>query len=146
MEFTSNSALETQKIAAQLAAEVLNKPAQTTATVITLAGELGAGKTTFAQGFTRALGIDEKVKSPTFLLIKSYALRSKSYVLLYHIDCYRIHDPKELVSVGLQDILSDPHHMVLIEWPERIESALPPQRTKINFEHVDENTRKIIIT
>lgn len=143
MEFVSHSTQETQNIAAQLARETLEKPAGSQAQVIALEGELGAGKTTFVQGFLHSLGIQEKVKSPTFLLMKEYALASHR---LYHLDCYRLASSADLIPLEIPSILENPQNIVLVEWPERVDDILPAERTTVHIDHISETERKIIIT
>jgi tRNA threonylcarbamoyladenosine biosynthesis protein TsaE len=89
--------------------------------VIHLVGELGAGKTTFARALLAALGVGERVKSPTYSLIESYRAADLD---AHHLDLYRIADPGELEWLGLAD-LCGPHALLLIEWPERGAGALP---------------------
>lgn len=89
--------------------------------VIYLHGELGAGKTTFARALLIALGVGERIKSPTYSLIESYPANGRT---AWHLDLYRIADPGELEWLGL-DALGDPAAIVLIEWPERGRGALP---------------------
>jgi len=144
MELLSQSPQETQDIAAKLAAKVLLIKPEGTAAIIALEGDLGAGKTTFVQGFTKALGINEAVKSPTFLLIKKYAAQDKRH--LYHIDCYRVNDYHELLSLEIEEILKDPSNIVLIEWAERIAPILPTDRITVNLQHLAHDTRRISIT
>ena len=84
-------------------------------TVVTLAGELGAGKTTLAQALCRGYGVREPVTSPTFALVHEYRA-PRSAVL--HLDLYRLQGPHELASIGWEDMLSS-GALVLIEWPER---------------------------
>ena len=136
----------------ELGHSVLNRislSGQKDAMVITLEGELGAGKTTFVKGLAKILGIKAKVKSPTFTLMKKYKLpkgrklKAKNY--LYHLDCYRLKNHKDLLVLGIKDILKDKDNLLLIEWPERIRKILPKKHIKINIEHVDKNTRKIEI-
>lgn len=88
--------------------------------VIHLRGDLGAGKTTFARALLRALGIDARIKSPTYSLVESYALGE---LAIHHLDLYRIADPGELEWLGLPD-LATARHLILIEWPERAGDAL----------------------
>ena len=119
------------------------------ALVVALEGELGAGKTTFVKGLAKILGIKAKIKSPTFTLIKKYKLgknsKLKSKKYLYHIDCYRLKDHKDMLVLGMKDMLKDKDNLILIEWPERIRKILPKKHIKIKIDHIDKNTRKISI-
>jgi len=99
--------------------------------VVYLHGDLGAGKTTFARAFLRALGVGERVKSPTYSLIEGYDLEGRR---AFHLDLYRIADPGELEWLGL-DSLAEPGAIVLVEWPERGTGALPPVDLEIRFRH-----------
>ncbi len=89
--------------------------------VFYLHGPLGAGKTSFARALLTALGVGERVKSPTYSLIEGYVAQGRP---AWHLDLYRIADPAELEWLGL-DALSDPAAIVLVEWPERGTGALP---------------------
>ena len=89
--------------------------------VVYLHGELGAGKTSFARALLGALGVGERIKSPTYSLVESYRAQGR---VAWHLDLYRIADPGELEWLGL-DALSDPAALVLVEWPERGAGALP---------------------
>jgi tRNA threonylcarbamoyl adenosine modification protein YjeE len=146
MKYISKSSIETKKIAAELAARVLKRRPGAQAFIITLEGELGAGKTTFVQGFVGELGINEKVKSPTFLLIKNYRLANSRFKDLYHIDCYRIDNWKELEPLEIKQILNNPENIVLVEWPERISPIIPRVQIRVKLEHINPETRSIEIT
>lgn len=100
--------------------------------VIHLIGELGAGKTTFARALLGALGVGERIKSPTYSLIESYHVADLD---VHHLDLYRIADAGELEWLGLPDLCS-PHALMLIEWPERGAGALPQPDLAITLEHV----------
>lgn len=99
--------------------------------VVFLRGELGAGKTTFARGLLRSLGVGERVKSPSYSLLERYVVNGRD---AFHLDLYRIADAGELEWLGL-DELDVPHSIVLIEWPERGGSALPPPDLEVVLEH-----------
>ncbi len=111
---------EAQSLVARLA------PKSAGATLITLTGELGAGKTTFTQEVARALGVTEQVTSPTFVLEKIYELPSQdSFSKLVHIDAYRLNGGAELAALGFDSLAADAKNLIIIEWPERIADALP---------------------
>ncbi|HEY4143891.1 tRNA (adenosine(37)-N6)-threonylcarbamoyltransferase complex ATPase subunit type 1 TsaE [Pinirhizobacter sp.] len=99
--------------------------------VVYLHGDLGAGKTTFARAFLQALGVGERVKSPTYSLVESYDLPGQ---VAWHLDLYRIADPGELEWLGL-DALSDEASLVLVEWPERGADALPAADVHLRLAH-----------
>lgn len=90
--------------------------------VITLRGDLGAGKTTLVRGLLRALGFTGRVKSPTYTLVEAYNL---SRLHLYHFDFYRFQDPREWNEAGFREVAGT-EAICLIEWPERARGQLPP--------------------
>lgn len=98
---------------------------------IHLAGPLGAGKTTFARALLRALGAGERIKSPTYTLIESYAL---SGLAAQHLDLYRIAAAEELEWLGLRDLADGPV-LWLVEWPERGVGAIPPPDLTVSLAH-----------
>ncbi len=116
------------------------------ATVIALRGNLGAGKTTFVQGFLRGLGVRSKITSPTFVILKKYKLKNlKTYKFVYHLDCYRVKSPKEVSEINFKEIFANPSNIVLIEWPERISKIIPKNSIRIKFDYGrKENERKLI--
>lgn len=112
--------------------------------VICLTGDLGAGKTHFAKGVARGLGIPDTVTSPTFTLINEYSGRLR----LYHVDAYRLCDPDEAYDLGLEEYLYG-DGATLIEWPDRIAELLPADRLDIEItrdDGADENAREIQFT
>lgn len=142
--YKTNSSKDTQKIAVDLAKKFSATKAKKNALVFALQGDLGSGKTTFTQGFLRALGVKRNITSPTFVLIKNYKLQTKSYKFLYHVDCYRIKKPSELTDLGFKAILNNPKNIVLIEWPERIRKILPKNFIWLKFEHGEKENQRII--
>ena len=110
--------------------------------ILLLIGELGAGKTTFVQGLAEGLGIDPKlISSPTFVLIQEY---EGGKLPLYHVDAYRIRDPRELSEVGLEEYF-ERGGVVVIEWGDKLKELVPSQAIEVHFEIVDEYRRKIRI-
>ena len=95
------------------------------AAIIALTGELGAGKTTFVQALAKALGVQDTAQSPTYVLMKSYPISYKQFTKLIHIDAYRLEKAEEFETLKPESFLSDPHNLVCVEWPERIEGKLP---------------------
>jgi tRNA threonylcarbamoyladenosine biosynthesis protein TsaE len=108
--------------------------------VVLLIGSLGAGKTTLAKGIVRGLGAaePEDVSSPTFTLIHEYGTGGR----VYHIDLYRLDEPREVATLGLDEIF-DRDAVVLIEWGERFPQLLPAERTEIRIRTTENDAREI---
>lgn len=118
------------------------------ALVVGLYGDLGSGKTAFVKQVAEHLGITNTVTSPTFVIEKIYKLPEGSLLEddilhIIHIDAYRLESGDELTMLGWEQITSDPHNIIFIEWPERVKDILPKDIKKISFTFVDENTRDI---
>lgn len=104
------------------------------ATLVTLSGELGAGKTAFTQSVAKALGITDAVTSPTFVLEKIYALPAQaSFTHLIHIDAYRLTDGAELAALGFDEAMSGAENLIMLEWPERVADMLPDADVRITL-------------
>ena len=116
--------------------------------IIALSGNLGGGKTTFTKGLAEALRIEETVTSPTFVMLKVYPakLSDGKKIEFIHIDAYRAETIEDIKSVGIEDFLDRDDVVLVIEWPEKIVEILPENVIKIDFEFIDENTRKISIS
>ena len=159
MIIISKSPSETKNLARKflkewLAAVMTNKISPL---AVCLEGELGGGKTTFAQGIAEALGIKEAVTSPTFLIMKKYQVQGKRFtelssvnpelssVNLYHFDCYRVKDAREILDLGWEEIIKEKNNIILIEWAEKIKKILPKNSVWIKFGFVNESRRKIEI-
>jgi tRNA threonylcarbamoyladenosine biosynthesis protein TsaE len=132
--FESRSPVETWRLGARLGR------ALAAGDVVALRGPLGAGKTAFAQGVARGLGVPARtrVASPTFTIVNEHAGR----VPLYHIDLYRIGDPGELEEIGLREYLSGAG-VAVVEWFERAPEAQPAELLEIEFEPGFENQRRL---
>lgn len=155
MESRTISSLEEM---ADFAKEVLEniEPSESSATVLSLKGDLGAGKTAFVKALAAELGVEEHVTSPTFVIMKSYGLHddevtsSKEQVpnkgrfkTLIHVDAYRLESAHELTILGWKNIMAEPSTLIALEWPERVPEAVPEGAIKIEFEYVDEHTRHV---
>lgn len=104
---------------------------------ITLSGDLGAGKTTFARGFLRALGYQGAVKSPTYTIVEPYeGLGRSGDIKLFHFDFYRIKEVEELELMGIRDYFEQ-NAIILIEWPEQSGDLLPQIDLVCYIEHHD---------
>lgn len=124
---------ETRALAAALAE--LARPGD----LLLLAGDLGAGKTAFAQGFARGLGIDEIVTSPTFTLARYYRGRMG----LHHLDVYRVEDLAEVLDLDLPELLDD-DAVVLIEWGDAIAAALPADYLEVRLQLGDADDDRVL--
>ncbi len=136
-KYLSKSENETKALAEELAKKLKGH-------IFALTGELGAGKTVFAQGFARGLGIKDKIISPTFVLIRQHKIPHTNKTL-YHIDLYRLENITDLESLGLSEILTDPQSIVLIEWAEKAGQLLPEDTVKINISKGEGQNRIITI-
>ena len=133
MEIITQSAQQTQKLGEKIGRDL--KPP----VFIALYGELGSGKTTFIQGLAKGLGIKKRITSPTFVFIKKYQPN------FYHIDLYRIEQTKEVKSLDLEEIFSEPKAVIAIEWAKKIKEILPKKRIDIWFNYLNNNKRRILI-
>jgi tRNA threonylcarbamoyladenosine biosynthesis protein TsaE len=133
IKFHTISSAQTAKLAEMFAQNVKNK------TVILLRGSLGSGKTTFAQGFAKGLGIEEIVNSPTFNIVKVYNYEKNN---LYHIDAYRLENNQK--DIGLSEYINSPG-IVIIEWPEFVSSIIPKNNISIEMINEGDDKRTVIV-
>jgi len=148
--FTKNPS-QTKKLGEALAKEILSPHhvfggGQKRALIIGLMGDLGGGKTTFLQGFARVLGIEEKILSPTFIIMRKFEIRKPRFGNFYHFDCYRIEKPKEILDLGFKKIISNPKNIVAVEWADRVSKALPKDTLWLEFEFINKNSRRITLS
>lgn len=148
LKLITRSPKETKLFAQNLAQKIASRQfLGKTAVILTLSGNLGSGKTVFAQGFCRFFKVKQKIVSPTFVLMKSFRLRSPKikFQRIYHLDCYRLQKPKEILALGFKKIISEPQNIVLIEWPKKIKKFLPRKTIKIRFQHGLKENERIIM-
>ena len=143
VEYTINLGKELGK---QILKDLKERPC-----VIAIQGDLGAGKTHFASGVAKGLGIQQMIKSPTFILCNEYNFQinteNKKNLTYYHIDTYRMNNESDLLNIGFQDMISEPN-IILIEWADRVLPILEKFKDQCNFiwlrfDYIDENTRII---
>ncbi len=134
MKKISKGTKDTKKIAQSFLKNILRKK-HLNAHVVALSGELGAGKTTFTQHLAKEFGVKRKIISPTFVLIRRYQLNKGKYKQLYHLDAYRLKSGEDLLKLGWKEIISNPEHLVLIEWPENVKKVMPKKHTRIKIVH-----------
>jgi len=137
----SDSVEKTQELAEKFVAKL--KPNKDGATVVCLFGDLGSGKTVFVKQAAKALGIEEIVTSPTFVIEKIYEVKHPHFKKLIHIDAYRLEEGGELLALGWREMVSNKENVIFIEWPKYVADILPEQRYNITFKFVDEHTREI---
>lgn len=135
---TLRSETDTQRLAKQLAELSLSGS-------VWLSGDLGAGKTTLTRYWLQALGHKGAVKSPTYTLVEPYQIEQHdgSVKPVYHADFYRLQDAEELSFIGFDEYLDEPNALIIIEWPSRADSYLPPPTLFIDMTQGVNDTRQI---
>ena len=135
IELETRAADETRKVGAALA-ELLGP-----GDVVSLTGDLGAGKTAFVQGAARALGVTEPVTSPTFVLVREYRGR----IPVRHIDVYRLERVQEVLDLGFEDLV-DHGGVAFIEWGDAIEALLPDSHVRVELRADEDDSRAIHVS
>lgn len=140
MKYFSKSVEETNKIAGNFLNTIkyIGK-----GYVVALQGDLGAGKTAFAQEVGKILGVVENMHSPTFVIEKIYSINFKNFKRLIHIDAYRLERESELLHLGWEEITKEPENLILIEWPENVAGIIPESAKQVSFKFIDNTTREI---
>ena len=116
-------------------------------TLVSLSGELGAGKSVLVRAIIHTLGYTGRVKSPTYTLIETYEAPGPSGKIIHiaHLDLYRLEDPAELDYLGFDDVLKD-HELVLIEWPEKGGERVPRSDLQVSITYAAENGREVVFS
>lgn len=115
------------------------------ATIYAFYGEMGAGKTTFINALSKALGVeDDPTSSPSFSIINEYRSDTTAE-LIYHFDLYRLENLEEAFDIGVEDYF-DSGALCFIEWPERIADILPDDTVRVDIAVLDDDSRKLTVT
>ena len=138
--FVTNNTKQTHKMGEMLAEELLGGE------IICLSGELGSGKTTFAQGVLKGLRAKGPYTSPTFVVLKHYKMKNHESGIAnaFHLDAYRV-GTKDILDLGWEEIISNNNNVVIVEWAERIKNIIPKDAIWIEFKHLKDTERKISI-
>jgi tRNA threonylcarbamoyladenosine biosynthesis protein TsaE len=145
MKILSKSVKETNQVARDFVNKLKDIKASK-AVAVGLFGDLGSGKTTFTQAVGEILGVREVMTSPTFVIEKRYDLDGNfGFKKLIHIDAYRLDSDGEILNLNFQEDLNNQDNLILIEWPERVEGALPADLVRVNFKFISEFEREIEI-
>lgn len=110
--------------------------------LIELQGDLGAGKTTFVRHLLKSLGVEGRIKSPTYAVVEPYTLPKMN---IWHFDFYRFNDPREWEEAGLRDIFASTG-LKLVEWPEKAGPHLPQPDLRLRLEVLPDDTRAVTLT
>lgn len=144
MDFNNNITTkkpeETARVGEELAHHLMNRGGA----ILCLYGELGAGKTTFTQGFARGLGITTRLLSPTFIIVRRYQIPQKDF-FLNHVDLYRLQTVPEMEGVGLPEIFADLASFTVVEWAERLGELTPGNHIDVYFTAAQDGTHDIVI-
>jgi len=141
MKIFTKTEEETEAAGETLAAEIILKYPGGGA-VVALRGGLGAGKTVFTRGFARGMGYSGRVTSPTFAIVNEYL---GGVLPVFHFDMYRLSSSDDLFEIGWEDYL-DRAGVCVVEWSERVNDALPPDRVFVEIFAADESVREIEIS
>ena len=128
------------------AQSMAGRPAASNA-LIELKGDLGAGKTTFVRHLLAALGVQGRIKSPTYAVVEPHTLETgtNSGLNIWHFDFYRFNDPREWEEAGFRDIFASPG-LKLVEWPDKAGDYLPQADLVLTIEVVGDDTRQVTLT
>jgi tRNA threonylcarbamoyladenosine biosynthesis protein TsaE len=140
----TNKSTDTYQVSDEAAMRSLGKMLAAllpTPAIVTLSGELGAGKSVLARAIIHSLGYSGAVKSPTYTLVETYSTATHS---IAHMDLYRLADPDELNYIGFDDVLSQ-HDLILIEWPEQAGDLLPAADLAVTIDYEGDLTRQVSV-
>lgn len=136
---------EIKKIALEVKGIIDKKSNTKEATIVTLSGDLGAGKTTLTKELAKILGVSGDIISPTFVIMKKYKTKDLKFKNLIHIDAYRLNNSEELFNLGWSEIIKEKNNLIILEWPEIVDGCLKGGEIKVVLGHQDEKNRTLEI-
>ncbi|MDD3301494.1 MAG: tRNA (adenosine(37)-N6)-threonylcarbamoyltransferase complex ATPase subunit type 1 TsaE [Patescibacteria group bacterium] len=139
MEFITNNEQETLKLGKKIVSKLQGGD------IVSLVGNLGAGKTILTRGISEFLGVKKGVKSPTFTLMNIYSTNNPKIKFICHIDAYRLNSAKDLLAIGAEEYFNDPETITIIEWGDKAKNILPRRAKTITIDTINENKRKICL-
>ncbi|MBS3903644.1 MAG: tRNA (adenosine(37)-N6)-threonylcarbamoyltransferase complex ATPase subunit type 1 TsaE [Anaplasmataceae bacterium] len=140
----SSSLGETSKIAKEILCDLTKDGSLKGPVILGLVGELGAGKTAFTKALAKELKIKERVSSPTFVLMRRYVTKHKRFKTLYHFDCYRLEEAKELHDLYWGEIMKNEKALVVLEWADLVKKELPKKTIWLKFSHGKKKKERVI--
>ncbi len=140
MKFVCNSEDKLEDVVVEVLKKISKREY---AVVFGLYGDLGSGKTTFTKRLAKAVGILDVITSPTFMLQKRFEIDFNGFKNLYHLDMYRFEEESEVKCLDWENTISNPENIVVVEWPDRVEGAMPDHIIRLYFKTIDETTREI---
>lgn len=138
--YITNNPEETKKLAQKIVSQF------TGGEVVCLYGDLGAGKTVFVQGMMEYFLPEKRVLSPTFIIVRHYAIAHNKIKRFLHIDLYRMKDVKEIKELEFFEFLHEADTVVAVEWAEKMKDLLPQKRIDIKLETLKDQSRRITLT
>jgi tRNA threonylcarbamoyladenosine biosynthesis protein TsaE len=138
--FITNTSGETRELGRDFA-KTLKK-----GDVIRLYGDLGSGKTTFVQGLAKGLGINSRIISPTFVIVRNYRIKNNESNIMdfYHIDLYRMESGKDIEALGIGEIMNNENNIVAIEWAEKLKNYRDQKGIIVEFCYEKKDARRIV--
>ncbi len=137
MKYTSQNVDQTHAIAQKLASKLKGDE------IICLYGDLGSGKTVFAKGLIQFFIPNQRILSPTFIIVRQYQTANKKIKNIFHADLYRIDNLSEIKGLEIMEYINKSSNVVIIEWAERLKSLLPATRIDIYIKNIGLNKRSI---
>lgn len=139
MKFISNNEQETLELGKKIASTLRGGD------IVSLVGNLGAGKTVLTRGVSEFFGVKKGVKSPTFTLMNIYSANNSKIKFICHIDAYRLNSAQDLLAIGAMEYFDDPEVLTIVEWGDKAKNILPRRAKIIKIKAISENKRKINI-